>query len=140
MTSSGTTTSIYIAVRIRVKSAPPQLRNIADNQISCGVADFKKKLRNCDCGPSKFDLRNSATFRSLLPVPLLSSPFSLAQDGFKNQKKIFCRTVSFSGRDSGMRFFTSNFFFCMNRLDSTAKNMKKIAEVKLSSFGLQLIL
>jgi hypothetical protein len=138
MTSSGTTTSIYIAVRIRVKSAPPQLRNIADNQISCGVADFKKKLRNCDCGPSKFDLRNSATFRSLLPVPLLSSPFSLAQDGFKNQKK-FCRTVSFSGRDSGMRFFTSNFFF-MNRSDSTAKNMQKIAEVKLSSFGLQQIL
>jgi hypothetical protein len=43
----------------------------------------------CDCGPSKFDFRDSATFRSLMPIPLLSSPFSSAQDGFKNQQKIF---------------------------------------------------
>jgi hypothetical protein len=39
--------------------------------------------------PSKSDFRNSATFRSVLPIPLLSSPFSSAQDGFKNQPKIF---------------------------------------------------
>ncbi len=36
---------------------------------SCGL----KKLRNCDCGPSKFDFRNSVTLHSLLPIPLLST-------------------------------------------------------------------
>ncbi len=41
-------------------------------------------LRKCDCGPSKFDFCNFASLRSLLPVPLLSSPFSSGQDGFKN--------------------------------------------------------
>jgi hypothetical protein len=35
-----------------------------------------------------------------------------------------------------MRFFTSDFFF-MNQPDSTAKNMPKIAEVKLSSCGFE---
>jgi hypothetical protein len=70
------------------KSAPPQLRNIADNQIDCGIAD-KKKLRNCDCESSKFDFCNSTSLSSFLPVPLLSSPFSSAQDGFKNHKKYF---------------------------------------------------
>jgi hypothetical protein len=70
------------------KFAPLQLRNIVDNQIDCGVPD-KKKLQNCDCRPSKFDFRNSATLSSLLPIPLLSSPFSSAQDGLKNQPKIF---------------------------------------------------
>ncbi len=44
------------------------------------------------------DLQNltSATLCCLLPVPLLSSPFFSAQDGFKNQPKIL-RTVCFSG-------------------------------------------
>jgi hypothetical protein len=46
-------------------------------------------LRNCYCGPTKFDSRNSATLRILLPVPLLSSPFSSAQDGFKINEKYF---------------------------------------------------
>jgi hypothetical protein len=46
-------------------------------------------LLNCDSGPSKFDFRNSATFCSLQPVPLLSSPLSSAQNGFTNQPKIF---------------------------------------------------
>jgi hypothetical protein len=79
-----------VALTIQFKSAPPQLRNIADNQIDCGVAD-KKKLRNCDCGPSKFDFRNPGTLRSLLPIPLLSSPFSSAQDGLKISQKIFLK-------------------------------------------------
>jgi hypothetical protein len=70
------------------KSASLQLRNIEDNQIDCGIADYKK-LRNCDCRPSKFDFRNSATLSSFLPILILSSPFSSAQDGFKNQPKIF---------------------------------------------------
>jgi hypothetical protein len=36
-----------------------------------------------------------------------------------------------------MRFFTSDYFF-MNQPDFTAKNAPKIAEVKLSSCGLEL--
>jgi hypothetical protein len=56
--------------------------------MDCEVANLKK-LRNCDCGPSKFDFRNSATVRSLPPILLLSGTFSSAQDGFKNQPKIF---------------------------------------------------
>jgi hypothetical protein len=36
-----------------------------------------------------------------------------------------------------MRFFTSDFFFFVNRLDSTAKNMPKSEEVKLSSCGFE---
>ncbi len=70
------------------KSAPPQLCNIADNQIDHRVAD-SKRLQNCYCRPSKFDFRNSLTFHSLLPILLLYSPFSSTQDGFKNQPKIF---------------------------------------------------
>jgi hypothetical protein len=54
---------------------PIQLRN-------CGL----KKVANCDCGTSKFDFLNPAILCSLLPVPLLSSPFSSAQEGFKNQQ------------------------------------------------------
>jgi hypothetical protein len=56
------------------KSAPPQLRYIADNQ---SIAEFrtKKKLRNCDCGPLKFDFLNSATFPSRLPVRYFLVPF-----------------------------------------------------------------
>jgi hypothetical protein len=49
--------SIYIHIYIylyicskgghqQFKSAPPQLRNIADNQIDCRIADLKK-LQNC---------------------------------------------------------------------------------------------
>ncbi len=75
-----------------------------------------KKLRNCDCGLSKFDFSNSATLSSLQAVPLLSSSFFSAQDGFKKQPKIFLElsvfveTKNLPKRDSSMRFFTSNFF------------------------------
>ncbi len=69
------------------QSAPPQFRKIADSKIDWGIAE--KNLRNCDCGPSKFDFRNSATFHNLRPVLLLSCPFPTAQDGLKNQPKIF---------------------------------------------------
>jgi hypothetical protein len=51
---------------------------------SCGL----KKVVDCNCRLSKFDFRNSATLRSLLPVPPFSSPSSSAQDRFKNQPKI----------------------------------------------------
>jgi hypothetical protein len=66
-------------------SAPLQYCGQPNRLRSCGL----KKLQNCDCGPSKFDFRNSATINSLLPIPLLFSPFSSAQDGFKNQPRIF---------------------------------------------------
>ncbi len=98
------------------KSAPPQLRNIADNQVDCGVAALKK-LRNYDCGPSKFDFLNSATLCSLLPIPLLSDTFSSAQDGFKNQPKIFLElSVSLETKKLALKgqfyeIFTSDFFF-----------------------------
>jgi hypothetical protein len=52
---------------------------------SCGL----KKVAELRLQTFKFDFRNSVTFRSLLPVRLLSRPFSSAQDGFKNQPKIF---------------------------------------------------
>ncbi len=103
----------------------------------------KKMLQNWDCRPSKFDFRNSATFRSLLPVPLLSSPFSSAQDGFKNQRKIFLAlSVSLETQKHALKgpqheIFYLRFFFFINWPDSKAKNMSKIAEVKLSSCGLQ---
>jgi hypothetical protein len=59
----------------------------------------------------------------------------------KINQNIF-RTVCFSGtknlpyRDSSTRLFNSDFFF-MNRPDFTAKYAPKIAEVKLSSCGLE---
>jgi hypothetical protein len=74
-----------------------------------------KKLRNCDCGPSKFDFFNSATLCSLRPLQLLSCPFSSAQDVFKNQPKNFYNILSMETKhvpywDSSTRFLTSNFF------------------------------
>jgi hypothetical protein len=78
---------------VGIRNFSPHLRNsdIANNQIDCGIADLKK-LRNCDFGVSKFDFRNSATLCSLCPVLLLSSSFFSAQDGFKNQPKIFLKS------------------------------------------------
>jgi hypothetical protein len=75
------------------KAAPPQLRNVADNQIDCGTADLKK-LRKFDCGPSKFDFRNSATLSSFLPVPLLSVSFPQLRMVLKINKNIFRVSVS----------------------------------------------
>ncbi len=97
----------------------------------------KKKLWNCDCGPSKFDCRNSATLCSLLPIPLLSSPFSSAQDGFKNQPKIFFNFLFLWKTKTCLKgtvvrdFYLP--FFSTNRPDSMAENILKIAGVKLSS-------
>jgi hypothetical protein len=73
-------------------------------------------LRNCDCGPSNFDFRNSATIRSLLPILQLSGTFSSAQDGFKNQPKIFLElSVSLEIQKLALKghlheIFTSDFF------------------------------
>jgi hypothetical protein len=73
---------------VGIRNLSPYLCNSAILRTTISIAELrtKKKLRNCDCGPSKFDFRNSATLRSLLPAPLLFSPFSSA--GFKNQSKI----------------------------------------------------
>ncbi len=91
---------------------------------------------------SKFDFRNSANLHSLLPVPLLSSPFSSAQDGFKNQPKIFVELSVLwkpktCPKGTVARDFLPLIYVFMNRPDSMAKNMPNIAEVKLSSCGLE---
>ncbi len=129
-----------ISSKVGICNLSPHLRNSAILRTTKSIAEGlrTKKSCGCNCGPSKFDFRNSITLRSLLLVLLLSSPFSSDQDGFKNQPKIFLdlsvslETKNLPSRGSCMRFFTSN-FFCMNRLDYTAKNMPKIAEVKPSS-------
>jgi hypothetical protein len=53
------------------------------------IAELRTK-KSCETAIADLQnlFRNSATFRSLLAVALLSSPFSSAQDGFKNQLKI----------------------------------------------------
>jgi hypothetical protein len=94
-------------------------------------------LRNCDCGPSKFDFRNSATLHSLLPVPLLSSPFSSAQNGLKNQPKIFLElSVSLETKNLPFTFYLQ-FFFLHELTGFHGQKYAKVLEVKLSSCGLQ---
>jgi hypothetical protein len=77
--------------KVGIRNLSPHLRNSAIWRTTKSIVELRtnKKSRNCYCGPSKFDFRNSATFSNLLPVPLLSSPFSSAQNSFKNQPKIF---------------------------------------------------
>jgi hypothetical protein len=67
------------------KSATSQYCGLPNRLRSCGL----KKVAELRLRTLKSDFRNSATFSSLLLVPLLSSPFSSAHDGFKNQPKIF---------------------------------------------------
>jgi hypothetical protein len=99
-------------------------------------------LRNCDCGPSNFDFRNSATIRSLLPILLLLVPFTQLRMVLKSIKNSF-RTVCFSGnkklalKGQLHEIFCLRFFFHEPRLDFMAKNMPKIVEMKLSSCGLE---
>jgi hypothetical protein len=66
------------------KSATPQYCGQPNRLRNYGL----KKLRNCNCGPLKFDFP-AIPLSSFLPIPLLSSPISSAQDAFKNQPKIF---------------------------------------------------
>jgi hypothetical protein len=52
---------------------------------------------------------------SLLPIPLLSSPFSSAQDGFENQAKIFSELfvsleTKLALKGQFYEIFTSDFF------------------------------
>jgi hypothetical protein len=70
---------------IGIRNLSLQLHNFADNQIDYGVTDWKS------CGTAIADLQNltSATLRSLLPIPLFSSPFSSAQYGLKINQKYF---------------------------------------------------
>ncbi len=75
-------------------SAIPQYCGQPNWLRNCGL----KKLRNCDCGPSKLDFRNSATLCRQGPVSLLSSPFYSAQDGFTKQPTIFFIIVCSYGK------------------------------------------
>ncbi len=83
------------------KSATPQLRNSAILRTTKSIAELRTKK---SCGIAIADLQNltsaipqlstvsniiKKTFHSVLPIPLRSSPFSLAQDGFKNQPTLF---------------------------------------------------
>jgi hypothetical protein len=68
---------------VGIRNLSPHLRNSAILRTTKSIAELRTKK------PLKFDFRNSATFRSLLLVLLLSSPFSSAQDGLKKQPKIF---------------------------------------------------
>ncbi len=120
------------------KSATAQYCGQPNRLRSCGL----KKLRNCDCRPSKFDFRNFPQSSARVPVPLLSSPFSSAQDGLKiNQKYLYNCLFLWKPKTClkgtvARGFWPPNFFF-MSRPDSTAKNTLKIAEMKISSGGLK---
>ncbi len=82
---------VYNLAKVGIQDLSPHLCNSAILRTTKYIAELriKEKLWNCDCRLSKFDFCNSATLRSLLPVPLLSSRFSAAQGSFKNQLKIF---------------------------------------------------
>jgi hypothetical protein len=51
--------------KVGIRNFTPQFRNIGDYGIDCGIAD-KKKLQNCNCGPSKIGLPQFRNFQLLL--------------------------------------------------------------------------
>jgi hypothetical protein len=83
----------------------------------------------------------SATPCSLLPILLLSGTFSSAQYGFKNQPNIFLELFLWKPKTRLKGTVAQDFlhliFFHEPQPDSTAKNMPKIAEIKLSRCGLE---
>jgi hypothetical protein len=89
--ASGSDLRSVLNPKVGIRNLSPHLRNSAILRTTKSILELrtKKKLRNCDCGPSKFDLHNSATLHSLRPVLILSCHFSSAQDGFKKQPKLF---------------------------------------------------
>ncbi len=62
------------------KSAPPQY---------CGQRKRLQTKKSCGIAIADLQESTSATLSSFLPVRLLSSPFSSAQDSFKNHQKYF---------------------------------------------------
>ncbi len=104
---------------------------------SCGIAIAD--LQNLTSAIPQLSTVSNIIFKknsSLLPIPLRSSPFSSAQDGFKNKPKLFSELfvpletkLTLKGQLHEIFYLR---FFCSN---SMAKNMPKIAEVKLSSCG-----
>ncbi len=123
------------------KSAPLQLRNIADNQIDCGVADWKK-VAELWLQTFKIWLPQFRNFPQSPASLLLSCPFSSAQDGFKSQQKIFLESSVSLETETCLKGtvawdFLPLIFSPMNRPDSTAENVPKISELKLSSCGLE---
>jgi hypothetical protein len=73
---------------VGIRNLSPHLRNSAILRTTKSVAELRTKK---SCGTEIADLQNLtfATIRIVLPISLLSSPFSSAKDGFKNQPKIF---------------------------------------------------
>jgi hypothetical protein len=105
----------------RQHKSPPNSAALGGST-DCQLA-VAQKLRNCDCGPSKFDFRNSATLSSFLPDPLLSIPFPQLRMVLKITTNIFRVSVSLETenlpyRDRSTIFFT--FFSWIDRIpDST---------------------
>jgi hypothetical protein len=64
------------------------IRNFSPHLRNSEILRQPKQLRKCDCGPSKFDFRNSTTLCSFRLVQLLYCPFSSAQ--LKNNFRIVC--------------------------------------------------
>jgi hypothetical protein len=104
---------------VGIRNFSPQFRNISDNQIDCGIADYVEEY---DCGPLKFDFRNSATLRSLWQVPLLSCSFSLAQDGLKNQPKILLESSVYGNQKHALKQRPKISCYCPFKILSIAKN------------------
>ncbi len=113
-----------------IRNLSPHLCNSAILRTIKSIAELRSKKF------AELPLRtfhNSATFRSLLPVPLLSSPFSSVQY-FYNCLYLWKPRTGLTGTVA--RDFYLRFFF-MNQPDSTDKNMQKIAEMNLSSCWLE---
>ncbi len=99
-------------------------------------------MRNCDCGPLKFDFRNSATFPSLLPVRCFQGPFPHLRMVLKiNQKYIsnplFLWTPKTCLKGTVARDFLPPDFFLHESTGSYSQKYAKIAELKLPSCGLE---
>jgi hypothetical protein len=73
---------------VGIRNLSPHLSNSAILRTTKLIAELRIKK---SCGTAIADLQNliSATLCILLPVLLLTSSFIPAQDGFKNQPKIF---------------------------------------------------
>jgi hypothetical protein len=108
------------------KSATPQY---------CGqpywLRSWLKKVVELRLRTFKLWLPQFRNFPQSPASPLLSSPVSSAQDGFKNQPKIFLKsrvslkTRNFPWRDSSTRFL-SQIFLSMNQPDSHPKLCRKM--------------
>jgi hypothetical protein len=73
-----------------IRNSSPHLRNSVILRTTKSIAELRTKK---SCGTAIADLQKLTSaipqLCSLLPIPLLSGTISSAQDGFKNEPKIF---------------------------------------------------